>query len=394
MPEVIAYRSLQTTHGWGRPVGDVNGITASGVSNVEILLLHTRCGLTGVGLGPHAGIHSLFPVIEGQDPRGVAALYDRLIGQVFKAGHAGAIFSAIGAVDMALWDLKAQLAGEPLWRHLGGLDRFVPGYASGVDFGLDEARFIHLHRAFAARGFTAVKLKGGADAAHDLSRLKLLREIYARPGVEPALMLDVNEALAAKEAVRYIGQIEREIDLTWIEEPVRRWDAPGLATVRAGVRAAVATGENLTGIEQFAPLLRADAVDVVQTSMVFGITHFLRVAAAAHLHSLPVSLINYRGNIVAHAATAVPNHLACELKELDEQPLGLQLDQRVEDGGLRLGDTPGNGVRVDRAAIEALMQQRASDPAARAPKAAHVRAPDAGLRSLRRGLPKRQEPEA
>lgn len=384
MPEVIGYTSLQTIHRWGRPVGDVNGITASGLTNVEVLLLHTRCGLTGVGLGPHAGVARLFPVIEGQDPRGVTALYDRMIGRVFKAGHAGDIFSAIGALDMALWDLKAQLADEPLWRHLGGLERFVPGYASGVDFGLDEAAFIALHQAFVARGFTAVKLKGGADAAQDLARLKLLREIYARPGVTPALMLDVNEALAPKEAVRHVAHIEREIDLAWIEEPVRRWDAPGLATVRQGVRAAVATGENLTGLEQYAPLFRADAVDVVQASMVFGITHFLRVAAAAHAHSLPVSLVNYRGNIVAHAATAVPNHMACELKELDDRPLGIQLDQVVEDGGLRLGDLPGHGVRVDRAAIEALMQQRAADPASQAPKAAHVRAADMGLQALRR----------
>lgn len=385
MPEIIGYTSLQTTHDWGRPVGDVNGVTPSGITNVEILLLHTRCGLTGVGLGPHAGIATLFPVLEGQDPRAVSALYDRLIDRVFKAGHGGAIFSAIGAADMALWDLKAQLAGEPLWRHLGGLDPFVPGYASGVDFELEESRFIELHRAFAQRGFTAVKLKGGADAAQDLVRLKLLRDIYARPGVEPALMLDVNEALAPKEAVRHIAFIERELELTWIEEPVRRWDAAGLATVRAGVRASVASGENLTGIEQFLPLLRAEALDVVQTSMVFGITHFLRVAAAAHLHGLPVSLVNYRGNIVAHAATAVPNHLGCEIKELDDRPLGVQWDQRVEDGGLRLGETPGHGVRVDREAIEALMKRRASDPAAGAPKPAHVRAPDTGLRALRRG---------
>lgn len=384
MPEVIGFTSLQTVQHWGRPVGDVNGVAPDGVTQVHLLLLHTRCGLTGVGVGPHAGVAQLFPVIEGQDPRAVAALYDRMIGRVFKAGHGGSIFSTIGALDMALWDLKAQLAGEPLWRHLGAADRFVPGYASGLDFGLDEAAFIAVHRAYAERGFTAVKLKGGADGAQDLARLKLLREIYARPGVEPSLMVDVNEAMGAKEAVRYVTRLEREVELAWIEEPVRRWDAQGLATVRAGVRAAVATGENLSGLEQYLPLIRANAVDVLQTSMICGVTHFLRLAAAAHLHDLPVSLISHRGNLVAHAANAVPNHLACEIKELEGAPVGVTLDQTVEHGGLRLGDLPGHGIRVDRDAVEAVMRERAQDPATHAPAPQHVRASDAGLRWVRR----------
>ena len=392
MPEVIAYTSLRTVQRWGRPVGDVNGVATDGVTQVHLLLLHTRCGLTGVGVGPHAGVEQLFPVVEGQDPRGVAALYDRLIGRVFKTGHGGATFSTIGAIDMALWDLKAHLADEPLWRHLGALDRFVPGYASGLDFGLDESTFISVHRAYAERGFTAVKLKGGSDAAHDLSRLKLLRELYARPGVEPSLMVDVNEAMGAKEAVRYVSRLEREVDLAWIEEPVRRWDAQGLATVRAGVRAAVATGENLSGLEQYLPLIRADAVDVLQTSMICGVTHFLRLAAAAHLHNLPVSLVSHRGNLVAHAANAVPNHLACEIKELEGQPLGVTLDQVVENGGLRLGDLPGHGIRVDRAAVEALMQQPAAAPAPVAAAAQHVPAPEPGLRWVRRPDYKRYTP--
>lgn len=362
MSKIIGYTSLWTIQRWGRPIGDVHGSTANGVTPVHILLLHTDDGLTGVGLGPHAGVDQLYPVVDGQDPRAVTALYDRMIHRVFKAGHGGATFSAIGAVDLALWDLKAQLAGEPLWRHLGAADPFVPGYASALDFDLDGDTFVAVHRAYAARGFHAVKLKGGADAGRDLARLKLLREIYARPGIEPVLMLDLNEALTAKEAVRHVGLVEREIDLTWVEEPVRRWDAPGLATVRAGVRAAVATGENLTGLESFAPLFRADAVDVVQASMVYGVTHFLRLAAAAHLHNLPVSLVSYRGNLVAHAANAVANHGLCEIKELIEQPEGLSLDQVVVEGGLRLGDTPGHGVRVDRAAVEATMREPANMP--------------------------------
>src|SRR6478672_2101577 len=99
-------------------------------------------------------------------------------------------------------------------------------------------------------------------------------------------MLDANEAWRPKQAVQHIRLIEEHLDLAWVEEPVRRWDVEGHQVVRAGIRAAVATGENLTGLEQFRPLLAGHAVDIVQTGSVWGITHFLRVAALAHAHDL------------------------------------------------------------------------------------------------------------
>ena len=103
----------------------------------------------------------LFPALEGEDPRAVSALYDRMLGRVFKAGHAGTTFGGIGSFDMALWDLKAKIAGEPLWRLLGGRDRHVPGYASGLDIALDDETLFGFYRRMADHGFTSGKLKGG-----------------------------------------------------------------------------------------------------------------------------------------------------------------------------------------------------------------------------------------
>ena len=107
--KITGYRSLTTVHNWGRPIGDVNGIVKSGITDVPVLLLTTSDGLTGVGLGAHADIERVFPAIEGEDPRAVSTLYDRMLAHVFKTGHAGATYGAIGAVDMALWDLKAKM---------------------------------------------------------------------------------------------------------------------------------------------------------------------------------------------------------------------------------------------------------------------------------------------
>ena len=67
-------------------------------------------------------------------------------------------------------------------------------------------------------------------------------------------MLDANESWNLKQAVRYISTIEDSLDLTWIEEPLRRWDAAGHARLTRSIRAGVATGENLTGLDQYLPL--------------------------------------------------------------------------------------------------------------------------------------------
>jgi len=352
---ITGYRTLTTVHRWGRPVGDANGAVASGITEVPIVLVETDDGLTGVGLGTYAGLDKVFPAIDGEDPRAVAGLYDKMLAQVFKSGHGGTTFGAIGALDMALWDLKAKAAGVPLWRLLGARQGVVPAYASGLDIALDDDELADLQRKFAERGFTGVKLKGGLDVDVDRRRFGIVRDVYseAMPGLSPALMLDANESWSRKQAVRHVSALERDIDLTWVEEPVRRWDVEGHAAVTRAVRAAVATGENLTGLEQFRPFISAGAVDIVQTGSVWGITHFLRVAMVAHAFDLPMSPVAYDANPLAHAAASIPNHLALEVQDLGF-PDGLVVDQQFEDGNVVLGESHGLGFTVDEALIDSL----------------------------------------
>ena len=275
-----------------------------------------------------------------------------MLRQTFKAGHAGAIFGTIGALDSAMWDIKAKAAGEPLWRLLGGRDRRVPAYASGLDIALSDEELVTIYQAYAARGLRAAKLKGGLDVERDRRRLTLVRDVMAEAahGARPGLMLDANESMTRKQAVRHVTELERTLDLTWVEEPVRRWDAAGLAAVGHGIRASVASGENLTGLEQYRPLLAAGAVDIVQAASVWGVTHFLRVAVLAHANDLPVSPIGTTPVALLHAATAVPNHIASELQDL-QPPVGLDLDLDIEDGAFILGDSPGLGITVDEQRI-------------------------------------------
>jgi L-alanine-DL-glutamate epimerase-like enolase superfamily enzyme len=348
--KITGYRSLTTHHEWGRVVGDVNGLSAGTKTRVDILILTTDEGVEGVGIGAHLDIERVMPAIEGADPRAVVHLYDRMLAVTFKLGHVGAVFGTLGTVDCALWDLKAKLAGEPLWRHLGAGDRFVPGYASALDFGLDDDDLIGVHRRFAERGFTSAKLKGGLNVRDDLRRLGLVRDVLSHNSSAPGLMLDANESWHRSQAVRHLHQLEQSFDLTWVEEPVRRWDVRGHASIRQHIRAGVASGENLTGLEQLRGLIEADAIDIAQVGSGWGITHLLRAAHLAHANDLPVSPVGYTAT-VAPAAGVLPNFLVAEVQDLDH-PVGVAVDQQIEDGGIILGDEPGAGFTVDESALQ------------------------------------------
>lgn len=373
--KITGFRTLTTLQDWGRPVGDANGFIRDGITEVPIVVVETDQGLEGIGVGSHADVERVFPAIEGEDPRGATALYDRMLARVFKSGHAGATFGGIGALDMALWDLKAKMAGEPLWRTLGAVDRFVPGYASALEIAIADDDLEALYSGWIDRGFTSVKVKGGLDLTKDLARLARIRGIFTANTSQPGIMLDANESWNRKQAIRYISALEEHVDLAWVEEPLRRWDAEGLAMISRSVRAGVATGENLTGLEQYKPLLDAGAVDIVQAGTMWGITHFLRVAIVAHSRDLPVSPVGSAASPVWHAAAAVPNHLALELQDLGT-PIGVRAAHEVADGGVVLGDEPGNGLSIDEAAIAAVVARNGWAQAA----GPHVRPARAGLR--------------
>jgi len=369
--KITGYRVVPTVLDWGRRIGDVNGVMPENQTPSSVLLVETDSDLVGVAVGQGSLIDTVFPAVEGEDPRSVNALYDRMLAWTFKAGHAGSVFGAIGALDLALWDIKAKAAGEPLWRLLGGRDHAVPGYASGLDAGLDDDELHALYSSFAQAGFTGAKLKGGRNVEDDLRRLAVVRDAL---GVDhPVLALDANESWNPKQAVRYLARLEETVDLAWVEEPVRRWDAEGLATVSRQARAAVATGENLTGLDQYLPLIEGRAVDLVQAGGGWGISHFLRVAALAAGHNLPVSPVGFFGHLAA-AATAVPNHALTEVQGFT-LPAGITADWEIDDGAIVLGSTPGNGLSFDESAV----RPPAAAPAL-PPEGPHVRPADAGLR--------------
>ncbi len=342
----------------GRALGDVNLPSGSDRGAGLAVFVDTDEGVTGVTTGSpgvRGAVHSLAEnLLVGQDPRGVRGLWKRMVDAVFKGGNRGAVTGAISALDIALWDLKAKINNEPLWRTLGASVPKVKAYASGIDLNLTDEEISAFYGGLAAQGVHAGKLKVGIDEEADTRRLGLVRDALASSGKTPLLMIDSNEYWSPKEAIQRISRLERTFDLTWVEEPARRWDYRGLRQVSRAVKAAVATGENLHEIGDFMALIDNEAVDVVQVgSGASGITGAMQIADLAYGFEKPVALMNCPGDFMAHLAAALPNHFMMEVVRAGRE-VCFTVDTHLEDGYIVLGETPGLGMVFDEEKLAAL----------------------------------------
>jgi L-alanine-DL-glutamate epimerase-like enolase superfamily enzyme len=378
--KVVGISTVPYEYELTRSIGDVN--LPGGVRHAAELAVFVETdeeGLTGTTIGAFeaaGAIQRLEPLLIGEDPRAVTSLWERMSSMGFKAGLAGPIKLAISALDCALWDLRAKAHGVPLWKELGGSRSTVPAYASGLDTPLSDSELVDYYRGMAARGISAGKLKVGRDRDDDLRRLALMAEALASGGSRPSLMVDANEFWTPKQAVQRIAELERSFELTWVEEPVRRWDASGLRRVSDAIRAPVATGENLNAVNEYVPLVTAGAVDVVQFgARTGGITGSLHVAELAYAFDLPVSLMNCPGRFTAHLAAALPHHTMMEVLDVGRDAV-LAGQPALRDGLIHLGDVPGAGIVFDSERLEA---HRIERPSHATLGSTYGRAPDAGL---------------
>jgi L-alanine-DL-glutamate epimerase-like enolase superfamily enzyme len=352
--KITGYRVEQYLMKMDRLVGDAN--LPSGVEMLpgSILWLETDENISGISLGYGGGIESLFGAIEGADPREVVALWIRMNDFLHKGGNEGAASAALSAIDMALWDLKAKLADEPLWKTLGATAGRVKAYASGLDYCLSDQELFAFYRRMAEQGIADGKLKVGLDLKADLRRLGIMRDALSVASSRPGLMIDSNEYWSPKQAVRYIRQLEKHFDLIWVEEPARRWDYDGLRLVSRQVSAAVASGENLHNLAQVYPLIANRAVDVINVwTGQSGVTGLMQIAHMAHVHGLQVSMMNAQANYMAQVAAALPNHNMMEVVDPGREHC-LKWDHRIEDGDIVLSDAPGWGIEIDERKLKEL----------------------------------------
>jgi L-alanine-DL-glutamate epimerase-like enolase superfamily enzyme len=249
----------------------------------------------------------LVGAVEGCDAMSVPAAWGAMARAVRNLGRPGIASTAIAAVDVCLWDLKAKLVDLSLADLLGRVRDGVALYGSGgfTSYTVDE-----LQRQLAGwveAGIASVKMKVGRAPEDDAQRVRAAREAIG-PGAE--LLVDANGAYTRKQA---LAQAEAFADqgVTWFEEPVSSDDLEGLRLLRdrAPAGMAITAGEYGFDLVYFRRMLEAGAVDVLQPDVTRcgGITELLRVAALSRAHEIPIS---------AHTAPSIHAHACCALEPL------------------------------------------------------------------------------
>lgn len=379
--KITGYRVENYVMQMDRSIADANNPVGDDLMPASLLWIETDEGVSGIAPGG-GDVEQFFHLLEGEDPREVVGLWRKMVDYVHKGGLVAA-GGPIAAIDIALWDLKAKIAQEPLWQTFGALEGRTKAYASGIGYCLSDDELFAFYRRMAERGVDGGKLKIGLDMTADLRRIGIMREALSVASERPQLMIDVNEYWSPKQAVQAMHEIEQRYDITWIEEPVRRWDYEGLASVSRRIKAAVATAENLRSIGEVYPLIHNEAVDIVNVSTATtGFTGCRQVANMCYAYELPVSMMNCQANYMAHLAAALPNHLAMEVVDPGREHC-LRFDNTIEDGFIVLGDAPGLGIEVDEEALRQLQvhppERKSNFPFARREGAGlYVKEPEAG----------------
>ena len=232
---------------------------------------------------------TLAPVIQGGDALAVPAAWAAMVHAVRNIGRPGIASMAIGAVDTALWDLKARLLGLPLVSLFGAAREAVPVYGSGGFTSYTIARLQEQLAGWVAQGIPRVKMKIGTHPADNVDRVRAARQVI---GDKTELLVDANGAYTRKQALAF-AQRYAELGVSWFEEPVSADDLEGLRLIRdrgpAGMD--IAAGEYGFDAFYFRRMLEAGAVDVLQADATRcgGFTGFFQAAALCVARCMPLS---------------------------------------------------------------------------------------------------------
>jgi mannonate dehydratase len=375
--------------------------------NFVTVKIETKDGITGVGdatlNGRELAVASyltdhVIPCLIGRDAHRIEDVWQYLYrGAYWRRGPV--TMSAIAAVDMALWDIKAKVAGLPLYQLLGGASRegvMVYGHANGktIDETIDAAR------GYIGLGYKAVRLQSGipglastygvskdrmfyepADA--DLptenvwSTSKYMRSVPElfqvardRLGWDVHLLHDVHHRLSPIEAGR-LGKDLEPFRLFWLEDPTPADNQDKLRLIRQHTTTPIAIGETFNSIWDAKQLIQEQLIDYIRATVVHagGITHLRRIAAFADMFGVrtgchgatdlsPVAMA-----AALHFDLSVPNFGIQEyMRHTDETDAVFPHAYSFADGMLHPGEQPGLGVDIDEGLAEKYPYKRAYLP--------------------------------
>jgi L-alanine-DL-glutamate epimerase-like enolase superfamily enzyme len=302
------------------------------------------------------------PLLVGEDPIDVERLWHKMMARIWWYGPQGIAAFGVSAVDMALWDLKGKLLGQPVCCLLGS--RLHPEVSAMASIHLDMENFdwtIGEFAWFRDQGYRIVKGGWGKrpEAVFGLDRkrdIHLARQIREVIGQDIELVLDVLGARVRWDvptAIQRFHDLE-PYQLKWIEEPLPPHDFEAHARLRRSVSISIGTGEQEWNVEGYRRLIRAGGVDIVQMDpgRCLGITGCRSVIKLIEAENLKFtahtwsSALNTAASV--HLLASSTHGVTMDFKP-HESPMQHELvtDPWVQTNGhLTVRDTPGLGVTV------------------------------------------------
>lgn len=284
--------------------------TADWDSTVVVLVEMTAGGVTGTGFAyasesaAHVAKELADKVIVSKNPFDIPALHSAMDRLSRNWGRPGLVSSAISAIDICLWDLKARLLNRPLIDILGKMRDEVTAYGSGGFTSYSEKQLLDQLTGWASEGLRFVKMKIGRDPIKDVERVSAVQK--ALKG-RAELYVDANGAYQRKQALHQ-SQLFGDLGVTWFEEPVTSDDRIGLHLLveHAPALMNIAAGEYCYVLDDARLLIEGQAVDVLQSDVTRcgGVTNFLKIGHVCETYHLPLS---------AHTSPSVHATLCCAI---------------------------------------------------------------------------------
>jgi len=274
------------------------GIGRSVKRDAVLLRVETAEGLVGWGEAHHGRCPgaiarlidtTLRELVVGMDALDVSGVWARVYKmQIGSHGMGAAAALALSGLDLALWDIRCQVAGLPLYQLLGGRNRAIKAYAGGISLGWQAPEsLVEEARAYVDQGYRAVKLRVGDSVARDIARVSAVRAALG-DGID--ILVDANTSYTLDD-VRRVMPAYDEMNVGWLEEPFPAHDLGLYRRASMLGRTPLAAGENHYTRYEFDPLIASEAVGFVQPdlSKAGGITESLKIAAIASARRLSIN---------------------------------------------------------------------------------------------------------
>lgn len=326
-----------------------------------LIAIDTDSGLRGVGWSFTRGAdlaataNRLRPVLDGADPLATEHLWERMAALGTSGPTRGAMMRTLSTIDIALWDIKGQVAGFPLHRLLGGYRTEVPVLMAGMYYtpGRSLADDTREAALLSEQGFRTIKMMGGAvPFAEDLERVRAVRHAL---GPEISLALDVNSAWADHTVAAAHARALADLDVAFIEEPLPAEDRAGLRALAAESPVPIAAGERVFDLPAFRDLAAGGAILRPDATVVGGLSTWMRV------HALGVT---WGARVIPHYFPEVHIHVAAALAGVEAVEFvttagGVSNFHRIvrdpvhpSGGVVRAPSGPGLGLEMDWDAVE------------------------------------------